>query len=61
MAIDSKNLVGAGLALAIVGIAAWATSMLMSTPSTPAGTIEIRPLAFTADAPENTAPADASK
>jgi flagellar biogenesis protein FliO len=64
MAIDSKNLVGAGLALAIVGIAAWATSALMSSSSpvaTPTSAIEVRPLAFSVDGQDQPAPSESGK
>ncbi|HTE41131.1 MAG TPA: hypothetical protein VK629_09880 [Steroidobacteraceae bacterium] len=50
MTIDSRNLVGAGLALAIVGLAAWGSSVLF-TPSQHerTGTVEVRPLIFSVD------------
>lgn len=53
MTIDSKNLVGAGLALAIVGLAAWGSSVLMNPPRERTGVVEVRPLIFTVDDTKN--------
>ena len=49
MTIDSRNLVGAGLALAIVGLAAWGSSVLMNPPHERTGTVEVRPLIFSVE------------
>jgi hypothetical protein len=48
MTIDSRNLVGAGLALAIIGLAAWGSSVLLKGPER-TGVVEVRPLIFSAD------------
>ena len=48
MTIDSRNLVGAGLALAIIGLAAWGSSVLLKSPER-TGVVEVRPLIFSAD------------
>jgi hypothetical protein len=48
MTIESRNLVGVGLALTIVGLAAWGSSVLLSPPER-TGTVEVRPLAFSVD------------
>ena len=56
MTIDSRNLVGAGLALAIVGLAAWGSSVLLA-PAERTGTVEVRPLIFS-DAPATPAAQD---
>ncbi len=49
MTVDSRNLVGAGLALAIIGLAAWGSSVLLSPQAEVKGTVEIRPLIFSVD------------
>jgi hypothetical protein len=49
MTIDSRNLVGAGLALAIVGLAAWGSSVLFNPTHERTGTVEVRPLIFSVD------------
>jgi hypothetical protein len=49
MTVDSRNLVGAGLALAIIGLAAWGSSVLLSPQPELKGTVEVRPLVFSAD------------
>jgi hypothetical protein len=49
MTIDSRNLVGAGLALAIVGLAAWGSSVLLTPAHERTGTVEVRPLLFSVD------------
>lgn len=49
MTIDSRNLVGAGLALAVVGLAAWGSTVLMKPASERAGTVEVRPLIFSVE------------
>ena len=51
MTIDSRNLVGAGLALAIVGLAAWGSSVLLNPSQERIGTVEVRPLVFSVDGP----------
>lgn len=51
MTIDSRNLVGAGLALAIIGLAAWGSSVLMQPNHNRVGTIEVRPLVYSVDGP----------
>ena len=61
MTIDSKNLVGAGLALAIVGLAAWGSSVLFNQPHERVGTVEVRPLIFSVDNTDHAPPADTSK
>ena len=43
MTVDSRNLVGAGLALAIIGLAAWGSSVLLAPKPELKGTVEIRP------------------
>jgi hypothetical protein len=48
MTLDSRNIIGAGLALAIVGLAAWGSSVLLNPP-TRVGTVEVRPLSFAVD------------
>ena len=48
MTIDSRNLVGAGLALAIIGLAAWGSSVLLKGPERN-GVVEVRPLIFSVD------------
>jgi hypothetical protein len=54
MTIDSRNLVGAGLALAIVGLAAWGSSVLLQPSHDRVGTIEVRPLVYSVDGPTST-------
>jgi hypothetical protein len=54
MTIDSRNLVGAGLALAIVGLAAWGSSVLLQPSQERIGTVEVRPLMFSVDGPTST-------
>jgi hypothetical protein len=49
MTVDSRNLVGAGLALAIIGLAAWGSSVLLAPQPELKGTVEIRPLIFSVD------------
>jgi hypothetical protein len=49
MTIDSRNLVGAGLALAIVGLAAWGSTVLLKPAHERAGTVEVRPLIFSVE------------
>jgi hypothetical protein len=49
MTVDSRNLVGAGLALAIIGLAAWGSSVLLAPKSELRGTVEVRPLVFSVD------------
>ena len=49
MTVDSRNLVGAGLALAIIGLAAWGSSVLLAPKQELKGTVEIRPLIFSVD------------
>lgn len=49
MTVDSRNLVGAGLALAIIGLAAWGSSALLTPKSELKGTVEVRPLVFSTD------------
>ncbi len=49
MTVDSRNLVGAGLALAIIGLAAWGSSVLLAPKPELKGTVEIRPLIFSVD------------
>jgi hypothetical protein len=49
MTIDSRNLVGAGLALAIVGLAAWGSSVLINSQHERTGTVEVRPLIFSVE------------
>ena len=49
MTVDSRNLVGAGLALAIIGLAAWGSSVLLAPKTEMKGTVEIRPLIFSVD------------
>ena len=46
MTVDSRNLVGAGLALAIIGLAAWGSSVLLAPKPELKGTVEVRPLVF---------------
>ena len=60
MTVDSRNLVGAGLALAIVGLAAWGSSVLLSPSHDRIGTVEVRPLVFSVDGPA-AAPSDSAK
>jgi hypothetical protein len=55
MTVDSRNLVGAGLALAIIGLAAWGSSVLLAPKPELKGTVEVRPLLFSVDeAPSTT-------
>jgi hypothetical protein len=61
MAVDSKHLVNAGVALAIIGFAAWATSVLLTAPTPSASTVEIRPLSFSVENPDHASPADSAK
>jgi len=49
MTIDSKNLVGAGLALAVVGLTIWGSTVFLSSAHEKTGTVEIRPLIIPAD------------
>lgn len=49
MTVDSRNLVGAGLALAIIGLAAWGSSVLLAPKPEVHGTVEVRPLIFSVD------------
>jgi hypothetical protein len=51
MTIDSRNLVGAGLALAIVGLAAWGSTVLLNPTQERIGTVEVRPLIYSVDGP----------
>jgi len=60
MTIDSRNLVGAGLALAIVGLAAWGSTVLLNPSQERVGTVEVRPLVFSVDGP-NSATSSESK
>ena len=55
MTVDSRNLVGAGLALAIIGLAAWGSSVLLAPKPELKGTIEVRPLVFSVDEKPSTA------
>ena len=59
MTIDSRNLVGAGLALAIVGLAAWGSTVLMSPAHERAGTVEVRPLIFSVEESQRLSSTDA--
>ena len=61
MTIDSRNLVGAGLALAIVGLAAWGSSVLLSPPKERTGTVEVQPLIFSVEESQQLSSADAAK
>jgi len=61
MTIDSRNLVGAGLALAIVGLAAWGSTVLMSPSHERAGTVEVRPLIFSVEESQKLSSAEQSK
>lgn len=59
MTIDSRNLVGAGLALALVGLAAWGSTVLFNKPAEHAGTVEVRPLIFSVESAPQTPMAQA--
>lgn len=59
MTIDSKNLVGAGLALAIIGLAAWGSTVLL-TPER-RGVVEVRPLIFSVDAQHTASTSEPAK
>ena len=48
MTIDSRSLVGAGLALAIVGLAAWGSTVLFNQPER-SGVVEVRPIIFSVE------------
>ena len=48
MTLDSRNLVGAGLALAIVGLAAWGSTVLFAKPER-SGVVEVRPIIFSVE------------
>ncbi|MBC7982818.1 MAG: hypothetical protein H7Y02_03090 [Candidatus Obscuribacterales bacterium] len=61
MTVDSKNLVGAGLALAIVGLAAWGSNVLMNPAIERKGTVEVRPLIFSVDTATRPASAEPAK
>ena len=61
MTIDSRNLVGAGLALAIVGLAAWGSSVLLSQPKERTGTVEVQPLIFSVEESQKLSNAEPAK
>jgi hypothetical protein len=61
MTIDSRNLVGAGLALAIVGLAAWGSTVLMNPAHERAGTVEVRPLIFSVEESQKLSSAEQPK
>jgi hypothetical protein len=61
MTIDSRNLVGAGLALAIVGLAAWGSTVLLNPPQERKGTVEVRPLLFSVEESQRLSSAEQPK
>jgi hypothetical protein len=61
MTIDSRNLVGAGLALAIVGLVAWGSTVLLKPAHERAGTVEVRPLIFSVEESQTLSSAEQPK
>lgn len=61
MTIDSRNLVGAGLALAIVGLAAWGSSVLLSPAKERTGVVEVQPLIFSVEESQKLSNAEPAK
>jgi hypothetical protein len=61
MTIDSRNLVGAGLALAIVGLAAWGSTVLMHPQQERKGMVEVRPLMYSVEDSQRLSSTEPSK
>jgi hypothetical protein len=61
MTIDSRNLVGAGLALAIVGLAAWGSTVLLNPPQERKGMVEVRPLMYSVEDSQRLSSTEQSK